>query len=79
MLTIEIVDLCGKCELQKGEDVKTIWNILRALINAPDAIHWIKKYESAKAQNECLSKQIEILQKKNIDMLKHIKKLKGKK
>lgn len=28
----------------------TIWNFIRALVTAPDVVHWIKKYEAAKAE-----------------------------
>lgn len=44
--------------------IKTIWNILRAFITAPDAIHWIKKYDAAKAEIKTLKLRIEELERR---------------
>lgn len=38
--------------------IRAIWNIVRALVTAPDVVHWIRKYEAAKEENKRLSEEI---------------------
>ena len=45
--------------------LKTIFNILRALVNAPDTIHWIKKYDAAKKERDELKEENRIIKNKN--------------
>lgn len=48
--------------------MKTLWNILRALINAPDAIHWIRKYDSCKKEYQDLEQQMQQLSVENLNL-----------
>ena len=44
--------------------IKTLWMIIRAIVNAPENLHWIKKYEAAKREIAALKEQIAELQRK---------------
>uniref|UniRef100_A0A6M3IFN9 Uncharacterized protein n=2 Tax=viral metagenome TaxID=1070528 RepID=A0A6M3IFN9_9ZZZZ len=37
--------------------MKTLWMIIKALVNAPESMHWLKKYEAAKKERNDLMKQ----------------------
>jgi len=38
-----------------------IWTIIKAFVNAPDALHWVKKYEAAKVEIAELKTEIKRL------------------
>jgi len=38
--------------------MKTIWYIIKALVTAPDVLHWIKKYEAMKKENQRLQEEL---------------------
>ena len=41
--------------------IKGVLSFIKAIKNAPDMQHWIKKYEAAKKDNDDLRKEIEFL------------------
>lgn len=52
--------------------LRTAYNVIRALVTAPDVVHWIKKYDAAKKRVEELERRVMELEKANEEVLVYI-------